>query len=367
MVDPVQLFNLVTTTPSRFTVIRPDLLPPMAVLQSISTEDMISNRMARFKALWHQYDPPMAAEYDVGNLEFDPIRINQECNSFFEALVRDRVNQACRAITLAFAIGSDLDAIGSRYPYGVPRLQYDAAGNVLTQDQIEAGAIPASSETDVAYRMRLWLSPSILSLNGPGQGTYESYVFWALSAPMPAGAKPLRHASIYTTPGTGNVYIVIMSDDYQPVTTTDVVTGDLVTIDQGSGPTPSAAQIKAVYDYINDKDFARKGLTDVISVLRPQVTHIKIQVQIQSFPGVDSKTLMTQVNAAVNAVVANIRWLGADLTRVLLAGAIGQSGTYNGKILAPVDEGGKPMDVVVNQAGVIQVDEIRLSYIGVGE
>ena len=53
--------------------------------------------MAQFKALWDSYDPPNAATYDVGNLEFDPIKINQELNAFFETLVRDRVRPSSAA------------------------------------------------------------------------------------------------------------------------------------------------------------------------------------------------------------------------------------------------------------------------------
>ena len=137
--------NLVTTTPSRFSVIQPALLPPMAVLETINTETIIANRMQQLVTIWNANDPPNAATYDVGNLEFDPIRINQELNAYFELLLRDRVNQACRSVTLAFAVGADLQAIGSRYPYGMPKLP---------------------GESDTAYRNRIWLSPNILS-TGP--------------------------------------------------------------------------------------------------------------------------------------------------------------------------------------------------------
>ena len=75
-------------------------------------------------------------------------------------LLRDRVNQAARSITLAYAIGTDLDAIASRYPGGVPRLP---------------------SESDDRYRRRIWLSPNTLSPHG----TAEAYEFWALTA-LPA-------------------------------------------------------------------------------------------------------------------------------------------------------------------------------------
>ena len=61
------------------------------------------------------------AQYDVGQLEFDPIKIKAERLAFFEALLRDRVNQAARGVTCSIWHGSNLDAIASRYPGGVPR------------------------------------------------------------------------------------------------------------------------------------------------------------------------------------------------------------------------------------------------------
>ena len=146
-----------SSSPSRFNVLQPEQLGRMALLEPISTETNISDRMARFKALWLHYDPPNGAQYDVGNLEFDPIKIQAENAAFFEALLRDRVNQACRGVTLAFGHGADLDAIASRYPGGVPRQE---------------------NEGDVRYRRRVWSSPNPLS----SHGTAEAYEFWGLTA-----------------------------------------------------------------------------------------------------------------------------------------------------------------------------------------
>jgi phage-related baseplate assembly protein len=332
----------------------------MQVLQSIDTEKIIFDRMQQFKALWAKYDPPNAAQYDVDLLEFDPIKIQAELEAFFELLVRDRVNQAARAVTMAFAVGSDLDAIASRYPYGVPRLQYDAKGNVLTQAQITAGALVASTEKDAAYRTRLWNSPSILSLNGPGQATYESYVFWALSTPMPAGENPLKHAAALTTPGTGRVFVPIVQDNYTPVSSIEPATGDYVTVDSGT-PVPTSKQISAVYDFIHAPDQARMGLTDWLNVVAPRLVTTAINVQIKLFPGVDVATMMQEVQAAVLALIDAVRWLGADLTMLALNGALAQAGVYNVNILSPTQ------DVVVSQSGVIKVLSVRLHFAGFGE
>jgi phage-related baseplate assembly protein len=334
--------NLVTTTPTRFSVIRPELLPPMAVLETISTEQLITDRMIKLVELWAANDPPNAAQYDVGGLEFDPIRINQELNAYFELLVRDRVNQAARAVTLAFSVGNDLDAIGSRYPYGMPR---------------------NNGEDDDSYRRRIWLSPSILSLNGPGQATFESYVFWAMSAPMFAGDVPLKHATALTVPGTGMVYIPIMSSaiDNPTMQWTQSSDGNVWMLQPGSRPVPTSTQVSAVYEFITAPDTARKGLTDVINVVPPKVSPVTIDVRLWLFPGVDKATLMSTIAQAVGNMITALRWLGADLTILALQGALAQAGVYNTKIIAPI------ADTIVNVDGVVNIVTATLRYMGTGE
>lgn len=354
--------NLVTTTPSRFSVIRPELLPTMQVLESIGTEDILARRMQQLLIIWNQHDPPNAAQYDVQNLEFDPIKINQELNTYFELLVRDRVNQACRSVTLAFAVGNDLEAIASRYPYGVPRIQYDASGNVLTPDQIAAGATAVTRETDAVYRERVWLSPNILSLTGPGQGTYESYKFWALSAPQLQGQTLLRDASCFTKAGTGNVYISIMADSFNPVSALDPVSRNVYTTIFNSNPIPSKEQISAVYQYITAADMARKGLTDVVNVLAPKVISTSINARVWLFPGVDKASTMLATMQSVNQLVAAIRWLGADLTMMSLEGAFAQNtGVYNVQITSPTS------DIIVDNSGCVNVVSSTITYMGVAE
>jgi phage-related baseplate assembly protein len=351
--------NLVTTTPSRFSVIRPDLLPTMRVLEPIGTEDILTRRMQQLLIIWNKYDPPNAAQYDVQNLEFDPIKINQELNTFFEMLVRDRVNQAARAITLAFAVGSDLDAIASRYPYGVPRLQTTV---VTTDPATGAQTTVTVPETDAAYRQRIWLSPSILSLAGPGQGTYESYKFWAMSAPQFAGQPSLRDASCFTKAGTGNVYIPIMSDVFNPVSTLDPVTRTVYTTIFNGNPQPSKEQIAAVWQYINEPNTARKGLTDVINVIAPKVINTKIEAKVWLFPGVDKDSTMLAVMQAVNVLVAALRWLGSDLTMMSLEGAFAeQTGVYNTQIISPTT------DITVDNSGCVNVMSSKITYMGVAE
>ena len=291
---------------SRLSVIAIDQLAPMQVLETIDIEAVLAARMARLVPLWLERDPPAGSAYDVGSLEFDPIKINQELSSYFELLLRNRVNQAARAVTLAFAIGTDLDAIASRYPGGCPRL---------------------AGEFDDRYRLRIWLSPNTLSRNG----SEEAYVFWALTADP-----TLRDASAVTVEGTGEITITIMAE--------------------GDDPRPTQAQIIAVRTYILDQ--ARKGLTDVIRVAGPIVTETDYVARVWLYPGPDSTSLMTSLNSAVAALIERQRWLGYDNTLLALSAVLGTNGVQNAKIDQPT------ADVVVDKRGFVKVNSVNLQYVG---
>jgi len=344
--------GLVSTTQSRYSVIRPELLPTMQVLQTISTEDILAARMNQLIAFWNNNDPPNAAQYDVANLEFDPIKINQELNAYFELLVRDRVNQAARAITLAFSTGSDIDAIASRYPGGVPR---KTVANGTWNG-------PGTQEPDATYKTRVWLAPNILSLSGPGQGVYESYKFWALTAPQFTGELPLKDASAFTVPHTGNVYLAILPDGtINTIWVQDPLNLNSWSLQPNAVVYPTANQIEAVYEYIAAPYMGRMGLTDVLNVIRPRVVNAMIDVDVVLFPGVDQASLMAETTAAVGQLIVAINWIGADLTRLALSGALAQSGVYNAIIRQPA------ADVIVDNTGVVNVQSARIRYIGTGE
>lgn len=346
--------NLVSTAPSRFSVIRPDLLPAMRVLEQIDTEKILSNRMAQLVELWNSYDPPNAAQYDVGGTEFDPIKISQELNAYFELMVRDRVNQAARAITLVYAVGSDLDAIASRYPFGVPRKSTTTVVN---------GIETTVYESDEEYRTRVWLSPNVLSLNGPGMGTYESYVFWAMSAPQPAGTSDIKHAAALTKRASGVVTIPLITTATFPDPTIQYTPDGrpIASITGIPDPTPSSTQITTVYRYINEEGTARKGLTDVVNVVKPKVIHTTIDVDVYSFPGIDPLTLMQNIGTSIHDLLIAIRWLGADLTILSLQGALALSGVYRSVIRSP------STDIAGEMDSVVYCTSVRVEYKGTGE
>jgi phage-related baseplate assembly protein len=321
---------------SRLSVINLAELGPMEVIETISTEDILAARMARFKELWALYDPSAAAQYDVENLEFDPIKINQECSTYFELMMRNRVNQAARDVTLAFGYGNNLEGIASRYPGGVPRLE---------------------GESDDRYRRRVWLSPNVLSPHG----TAEHYVFWALT-----GDPTLHDASAVTIEGTGKVFVTIMAESGSVAAMAWTRTYDRTTsalLHTEARPVinamPTLPQIIDVRAYILAE--ARRGLTDEIIVYGPKVAHANYKARIWLFPNVSAELAFSKIERAVAALLEKQRWLGFDHSRMAFDAALAQEGVHH----AIIDEPFK--DVNVDDRGFMNVDLVRLMLAGYAE
>jgi phage-related baseplate assembly protein len=283
----------------RISVILPANLQPMQVLEKLDVEAILAARMARLKQLWQYYDPPAAAQYDVEKLEFDPIKINQEACSYFELLLRDRVNQAARSVTLAYAIGTDLDAIASRYPGGVPRLD---------------------GESDDRYRRRIWLSPNTLSPHG----TAEAYEYWALTA-LPA----LRDVTAIR---------YVMHDYYPTILITCLM-------EPPAAPKPSDEQLVGIRAYI--QSLSRMGLTDVISVNPPKIRETQYRLHVWLYPGTAQDQTINKIVANIATLVNDQYWLGHDHTHTAIHAACRITGVHHVDILEPEKDVFVPLDWIV--------------------
>ena len=294
----------------RISVLNPDYLQRMIVLEDIDSEQILNERMARLKQLWASYDPPSSAQYDVEALEFDPIKINQEACTFFELLLRDRVNQAARSITLAYAIGTDLDAIATRYPGGVPRLE---------------------GESDDRYRRRIWLSPNTLSPHG----TAEAYEFWALTA-LPE----LRDVTALRS---------VMHDYYPTILITCLMEPPL-------DPKPTDEQLVQIRAYISG--LSRMGLTDVISVNPPKIHDTEYKVGVWLYPGASPDQTITKIQSSLEKLVRDQYWLGHDHSHMAIHAACSMTGVHHVDIIEPAEEIFIPMDWIV------RVTKITVTLIG---
>jgi phage-related baseplate assembly protein len=143
-------------------------LPAPDVVEALDYEQILETRKARYLALFAQEDQDAVAKALA--LESEPLVIVLQENAEREVILRQRVNDAARAVLLAFARGKDLEHIAAEY--GVSRQVIQAA----IPDAMPP--VDAVYESDDELRERAQMAWEGLSTAGPRDG----YVFHALSA-----------------------------------------------------------------------------------------------------------------------------------------------------------------------------------------
>ena len=143
-------------------------LPAPNIIEPLDFETLLAERKARLIALYPEEERDAITELLA--LESEPLVKLLEENAYRELVLRQRINEAARAVMLAYAKDADLEHLGALFEVG--RLVTDPG----KPDAIPP--VPPSYEKNSELRRRIQLSLDGLSTAGPAQ----AYVFHALSA-----------------------------------------------------------------------------------------------------------------------------------------------------------------------------------------
>lgn len=135
------------------------------MIDVLDYETLFAERKQRLLELWSDPDERQAIA-DILQRESEPLTKLLQENTYRELLLRHRINQASLANLLAFATGSDLDAVASNFD--VKRLTITPA----TDRQ------PAIMESDLNLRSRVQMKFDSLSTAGP-ENSYKYHAFSA--------------------------------------------------------------------------------------------------------------------------------------------------------------------------------------------
>ena len=151
------------------TIINVADLPAPSAIEALDFESILARQKAKFQEFWEAArasNPDLdLPPYDVAMLEFDPVIIDIEAETYRELLIRARVNDALRAVLPAFAAGADLDNIAARA--NVVRL-------VTARDE---DGNPTAYETDAQL-----LDRYLAAFAAPSAGSEDAYVYQAATA-----------------------------------------------------------------------------------------------------------------------------------------------------------------------------------------
>lgn len=295
-----------------FTAIDLSRLPFPAVVETLDFETIFAAMLADFQARYPEF---------TALVESDPVFKVLEAAAYRELLIRQRVNEAAKAVTLAYAAGSDLDQIAANF--NVQRLV------IVPADPNAIPPVEAVLEPDVDLRRRVQLAFEGLSTAGP-EG---AYVFHAL------GAHPDVLDASATSPVPGEVLVSVLSRI-------------------GDG-TPAAPVLAAVDATLSGEDV--RPLTDQVTVQAATIVGFTVVAALTLYPGPDSAVVLADANARLADYLARNRRLGRDITRSGIFAALHTEGVQNVALTQPA------ADVVITPTQAAYCTAITVTVAGTDE
>lgn len=288
---------------SAYTKVDLSQLAPPNVVQALDFESILASMLADLRARDSAF---------TALVESDPAYKILEVAAYRELLIRQRVNDAAKAVMVAYATGADLDQIAANY---------DVARLLITPaDDTTIPPTAAVYESDDEFRTRI-----ILSLEGyTSAGSRGSYIFHALSAS--GDCKDVAVGSL--TPGTVNVAVLSRT---------------------GSGAAP-AETIAAVVEALNAE--VVRPLCDTVVVASAQIVNYSIQASLTVFPGTGQAEVLASATAAAEAYAAEQHRIGRDITRSGIFAALHQPGVQNVAITSPAADIANAWNQAPNCTGI---------------
>ena len=237
---------------TRFSTIDLAALPPPDVVQALDAEAIIAARKADIVArLRAEVGDALADEVQaILALESEPMTKIQQTGAYRETIHYARVNEAARAVMLAFSRGSDLEQLGALY--GVARM---------------------SGEDDERLRLRIRLAPDAWEGAGPAAGI----VYHAMSADL-----RVKRVGLQRVKYKADITVVILSTDGDGTATDDL--------------------LHSVRQRLLAEDVAL--MTDATRVRSAAILPYEIAVHLKLPPGVSAANVETACRAALQQLAA---------------------------------------------------------------
>lgn len=243
-------------------------LPAPAVLETLDFEEVYQAELAAYQEL-------MGEDWSAP-LESDPVTKLLELGSYRRLQNRARVNDAAKALLLAYATGTDLDQLAANV--SLQRLVVQA------EDLSAIPPVPAVLEEDDALRERVQLVYEGLTTAGPR----NSYILHARNA------SGLVADATAESPTPAVVVVTVLSLD-----------------ETGSA---SADLLAAVSGYLNDDDV--RPVADRLTVQSAQILPYRIDAKVyMAGNGPENEAILATCRSRLEAWMNPRRRLGVEVAR----------------------------------------------------
>ncbi|MEZ0582551.1 baseplate J/gp47 family protein [Erwinia sp. STN24] len=268
-------------------------LPAPDVVEALDYETLLNERKATLVSLYPAEQQDAIAR--TLSLESEPVvKLLQE-NAYREVILRQRVNEAAKAVMVAYALADDLDQLGANN--GVARLTRTAADDTTTPPTA------AVMESDDDYRVRIAAAFEGLSVAGPS-GAYEYHAKSADGRVADASA---------VSPSPACVTITVLSREGNGEAADDL----LVVVDAA----------------LNDEDV--RPVADRVTVQSAAIVDYAVEAVLYLYPGPEAEPIRAAAGAKLAAFVSAQARLGRDIRKSALYAALHVEGVQRVELAQP--------------------------------
>ncbi|SAH05909.1 Baseplate assembly protein J [Enterobacter cloacae] len=269
-------------------------LPPPVVVEPLDFETLFAQRKAAFIAMYPEEEQEEIAR--TLELESEPITMLLEENCYRELLLRQRVNEAARAVMLAYSTDSDLDNLAVNF--NVERL------TIQEEDDSVTPPVEAVMESDADLRTRTQQAFEGLSVAGPT----AAYEFWGRSA----DGRVADISAVSPTPAC--VTISVLSRE-------------------GDG-TASDDLLSVVAAALNDEEV--RPVADRVTVQSAEIVPYQIDATLYIYPGPEAEPVRQASEQQLQAYIAAQNRLGRDIRLSAIYAALHVEGVQRVELAQPV-------------------------------
>ncbi|MCC8375129.1 MULTISPECIES: baseplate assembly protein [Photorhabdus] len=284
-------------------------LPPPDVVEPLDYESLLAERKAKLISLYPEEQRDAITR--TLELESEPLVKLLEENAYRELILRQRVNEAARAVMLAYATNSDLDQLGANY-------------NVTR----------AVMEPDSTFRDRIQRAFEGLSVAGP-IGAYE---YHALKVNESIHANKSEYKGEYQTvadvsvisPSPANVTVTVLSRKWKWEKDKEDEE------DKEHSGVASQELLDKVIAALNDENV--RPVADRVKVQSANIVEYQIDAVLYLYPTPESEPIRKLAQQNMDKYVLDQHKLGRDIRLSAIYAALHVSGVQQVELRAPTKD-----------------------------
>lgn len=320
-------------------------IPAPSVVEALDFETIYESMRADLLAL----DPTLA---DTLALESEPLTKQLQVCAYRELIIRQRINEAAKAVMLAYALDGDLDNLAAFFK--TQRLVIEPG------DENAIPPIAPIYENNDDFRARIQLALDGFSTAGPER----AYIYHALSASgevLDASADAPEFSLATLAPELQAqlpANVIVLQVDYDAGLESpmpgDVVINVLARTGDG---TASPELVSTVNNALSADDI--RPLTDHVHTRGSEIIPYTISAELFTFAGPDSAVVLQQAQQNAQQYANAMRRLGRDITLSGVYAQLHVAGVQRVVLLSPTE------NIICDSSQAAHCESITITHAGI--